>query len=609
MGAYSSGLTPEKLSGLHRNADAGRIDQTMRLYSDVMSKDLHLGGILDKRKGAVAGCTWEIIPGTDDTQGEKDTDLIRELFRVIPNFDDMIRSLMEAVPYGFSFLEVMWATDGKWIYVESVDDILPHRFIFQDNKDWKLLSYPRLITDDNLNGIELPKDKFLFHRFQPKGGYVVRSGLMRALVWWWMFKSYSIKDWLAFMEIYGQGFRIGRYDEGASPGDRDVLEEAVKNMATDFSAVISKSTEIEVKYPQITSAVASYENFGHFANAEMSKRVLGQTLTTEQGEKGARALGQVHKEVEQDVLEYDARCIMGTIQKGLVVPLVDWNHGQRDKYPKFMIHYQPEEDLLQLAQKDKILIVDMGVEVPVSYIRSKHGIPEPEGDEPVVGRLINPTKEDKDKGKAAQFQEEAAVEDIIGLVGMVKPLLMELSEDKIRDILGNVGRQITAFEGDLREAVANRVITEVNGILRGQIGTREALDGLTSFFSQDRFRDPDSGEYTMDPRARAELYIRNEMKQVHRDAALESAKETYPNQKLYVFSRGPRDARTEADSMAIEELTNWEYGGIPMPVDQYWSHPTVQAAHRPNDRGRDVLWPLRRFPPEVQKAIVTKWGK
>ena len=73
---------------------------------------------------------------------------------------------------------------------------------------------------------------------------------------------------------------------GEAQGDRQLLEEAVRNMATDFAAVISKSTEIEVQYPKITSAVAKYQNFSGFAGAEMSRRILGQTTPTEQGRVG-----------------------------------------------------------------------------------------------------------------------------------------------------------------------------------------------------------------------------------------------------------------------------------------------------------------------------------
>ena len=51
-------------------------------------------------------CPWEIVPGTDDGQEQKDAELIREAFKVIPNFFDVIRSLMEAMPFGFACPEI-----------------------------------------------------------------------------------------------------------------------------------------------------------------------------------------------------------------------------------------------------------------------------------------------------------------------------------------------------------------------------------------------------------------------------------------------------------------------------------------------------------------------
>ena len=195
-----------------------------------------------------------------------------------------------------------------------------------------------------------------------------------------------------------------------------------------------------------------------------------------------------------------------------------------------------------------------------------------------------------------------------GLDALVKLLTVELSEEAVGRILGGVGRQITSFDGDVLDLVQGRVRTEINGLVRGQASLAQATDSLEDFFGRKEFLDPETGEYTMDPRARAELYVRNELAGIYREASLENAREAYPGEKLHAFSRGPRDDRTMPDSKSVEALTNWEHGGVPMPEAQYWSHPTVQASHRPNDRGRDVIWPLRRFPPEVQRAIVARYG-
>lgn len=611
LGSYSGAMKPETLATIHYTADTGDIERAMRLYADIISKDLHLASVLDTRRGAVTGCPWEIVPAADDAQGRKDADLVREVLENIPDFKNMIIALMEAVPYGFANPEIMWATDGRWIYVESVDEVMQHRFIFR-GPDWMLLKFPRLLMKEgDYVGVEIPPEKFLFHRFQPRGGYVARSGLMRGLAWWNLFQSYSLKDWMAFMERFGQGFILGRYDSAASPGDRDVLQDAVRNMATELAAMISKTTEIEIHEFKGTSTINMFLDFNEFADAYKSKRVLGQTLTTQEGESGSYALGKVQNEVRQDILEYDCTSVMNTVQRGLVVPIVEYNHGPRDKYPKFQIRFEPPEDLKALAERDKVLVVDMGVPVPLSYVRDTYGIPEPEGDEPVLGGIAKPEEQPEDQTaldseERAEFQAEGG--ELGGLGSLVQSLSVELGDDVIEKILSNVGREIRAFDGGLLDLVRGRVKGEIDGLVRGQRSIADATGALEQFFSSDRFIDPDSGEYTMQPRARAELYVRNELKQVYRDAALESAKQAYPDQQLYAFSRGPRDERTADDSHEIEALTNWEYGGTPMPVEQYWAHSVVQRAHRPNDRGRDVIWPIWRFPEEVQRMIRGRHG-
>ena len=48
-------------------------------------------------------------------------------------------------------------------------------------------------------------------------------------------------------------------------------------------------------------------------NAEMSKAVLGNTLTTEASETGTQALGTIHNKVEQEIIEQDALSILNLL--------------------------------------------------------------------------------------------------------------------------------------------------------------------------------------------------------------------------------------------------------------------------------------------------------
>ena len=55
-----------------------------------------------------------------------------------------------------------------------------------------------------------------------------------------------------------------------------------------------------------TGSSELYSSLVERCNAEMSKAVLGNTLTTEASETGTQALGTVHQDIEQELEEQDA---------------------------------------------------------------------------------------------------------------------------------------------------------------------------------------------------------------------------------------------------------------------------------------------------------------
>ena len=76
--------------------------------------------------------------------------------------------------------------------------------------------------------------------------------------------------------------RIGKYDSGASKADKDSLIAAIQSIGTDAAGVISKATEIEfVETMKNTGTQNIFETLANFSDAQMSKAILGQTLTAQ----------------------------------------------------------------------------------------------------------------------------------------------------------------------------------------------------------------------------------------------------------------------------------------------------------------------------------------
>jgi hypothetical protein len=87
------------------------------------------------------------------------------------------------------------------------------------------------------------------------------------------------------------------------------LVQAIRNLGSDAAGVISKSTEIEfVEAASRSGGANPYQLMAEFCNREMSKAVLGQTLTTDTtGSTGTYAAASVHGQVRRDLVEADAQ--------------------------------------------------------------------------------------------------------------------------------------------------------------------------------------------------------------------------------------------------------------------------------------------------------------
>jgi phage gp29-like protein len=204
----------------------------------------------------------------------------------------------------------------------------------------------------------------------------------------YLFKNYALKDWAAFNEIFGMPLRLGKYEASATPADREALRTAIISLGSDAAGIISKSTEIEFveASARLTGVSNPYQVMAFFCNREMSKAVLGQTLTTDtEGTTGTYAAGSVQNEVRRDLLEADARAQAETLRLQLLRPLVGFNFGWDKPVPGLSFLISDSPDLKADAEVIERL-VKAGLAVPAAHCYEHFGIPEPKGGEAVLGQ-------------------------------------------------------------------------------------------------------------------------------------------------------------------------------------------------------------------------------
>ncbi len=380
----AQGLTPARLASLLLEAETGDARAYLELAEEIEEKLLHYTSVMGTRKRQVTQLNITVKPAGESAEEKRDADLVQEWLES-QTLEDELFDVMDAVGKGYSVSEIMWDfTERQWV-PKRLEWRFPQWFEF-DYVDGRTLKKRSL--DNELQ--ELEPFKFVTHRFRAKSGLTVRGGFARLVGWWYLYANYVIKDWVQFIETFGQPIRVGKYPPNATEQEKAVLLRGLTNAGVDFAAMIPESMQMEFVGGSgapggNTTAGSVHQGFLGFADALVSKLVLGQTLTTEAGDKGARSLGEVHDEVRHDIERSDATALGQTLTRDIVVPIVALNHGERKRYPRIVIG---REETIDIARVSDALakLVPLGLQVSARSVREKFGFEEPDDENDVLRR-------------------------------------------------------------------------------------------------------------------------------------------------------------------------------------------------------------------------------
>jgi phage gp29-like protein len=290
----------------------------------------------------------------------------------------MVGHLLDGLARGYSVVELVWDTTATpWT----------PRYEWRDPTFFQLdrvTGQQIRLRDGSADGQELPPHKFMIHVPDLITGLPIAGGLAMLGVWAFMFKSFSLQDWAAFGEFYGMPIRIGRYDQAHSPEDRAILRQAVAMIGRQAAAILPRGMDLEF-IDAAKGAVGPdvFKQLAEYWDAQVSKVILGQTMTADDGSSLAQA--KVHNEVRLDILEADAGDVSETLQRDLVAPFIDLNYGRPNhgRYPVIRLLVPDMDDTQQWVGMVTAL-VDRGMKVGMSTVRDKLGLPDPDADEELL---------------------------------------------------------------------------------------------------------------------------------------------------------------------------------------------------------------------------------
>ncbi|MGR3466918.1 MAG: DUF935 domain-containing protein [Shimia sp.] len=380
--SIASGLTPSRLSAILKEAAEGDLEAYLTLAEEMEERDAHYASVLGVRKRRVSGID-PVIEASEDPRGQEVAEAVKADILDHYGFADLVEDLLDALGKGFSVVEIMWETGAdRWRPAAFAHR--DARFFQPDPDD------PRTIhlrdDRDTAKGLPLARSKFVTHRAKLKSGHWARGGLARLVAFGWICKAYTLKDWMAFVEVFGHPIRIGKYGPQATKADVEVLMRAVANLGTDAAAVLPESMRIDLERASGGSGGAGstdvFEKLARWVDEQVSKAVLGQTMTADDGSSMAQA--EVHNDVRLDIARADAKSVAATIQRDLIAPYVALNFGSVDAAPILSLPVEePEDNKTVLA--GTAMMVKLGLAVKADEVRSKLGYSKPGEDDEIIG--------------------------------------------------------------------------------------------------------------------------------------------------------------------------------------------------------------------------------
>lgn len=181
-------------------------------------------------------------------------------------------------------------------------------------------------------------------------------------------KKNMMAYWDQFGEIFGMPIRIAK-TTARDPKDRTQIESMLSSMGAAAWGLFPDGTDIDIKETTRGDAFNVYDKRIERANSELSKGILNQTMTIDNGSSLSQS--EVHLEVFENVVEKDADLVRDIVNGQLLPRMV--KHGFPVKGLRFewdnSIDYTPEQQL----EYEKMILDRF--EVNPQYLIDKYGVP------------------------------------------------------------------------------------------------------------------------------------------------------------------------------------------------------------------------------------------
>lgn len=318
----------------------------MDLYDDVVI-DPHASSLIDKRIMQITNISWTF--SVDGKPYKPLAELTERYF-----FEQLIRFVLESKLWGSSLIEIDFRKQSC--------ELVPREHVVGELS--AVLPLPFSVSE----GIDYTKPPY--NRTTVFVGELWDLGVLYKIAPYVLLKKHDVSDWATFCEVFGMPSRVYYYDPNI-PGNYDSVVSQADQTGANAWAVLPLGSDMKQESNTGKQGNDVYKMLADFCNAEMSKAIVGQTMTTENG--SSRSQAEVHANVEDGINAADRRFVERILNEK-IIPLMRLQGFDVPDKGKFHAIDQEEE----LSKKDQL---DMDLRIhkevgalPQDYFAEKYSV-------------------------------------------------------------------------------------------------------------------------------------------------------------------------------------------------------------------------------------------
>lgn len=260
------------------------------MYQNALDFDSALNTVIKKRLLATSGkALWYVV---NDKQVEEAKTIINS-----PRFTNFIDDLiLSKVFWGMGLVQIKQTKWGGQLLFDY--DLIPIKHIDPYEKMVRFEQFSSGSKDKSYSNVKTA----LFIGAPDDLGLLLPATLLC------LYKREAINQWMNYVRLAGNNFEKIKY-RGAIP-DPLIRKSVIDRLSQRNSNTIDLPEGLDVEFENISSSSQNelFEGVVRYYNDEITKLVLGQTMTTDSG--SSRSQAEVHERTQETLFDSDSKFVL-----------------------------------------------------------------------------------------------------------------------------------------------------------------------------------------------------------------------------------------------------------------------------------------------------------